>query len=77
MYGRGGKKQEDDKDDHGDQRGRRGAIEGEQGVRSATEIHLCNGKTRKQTRSQNETAKQGHTSMSIKATKLQKNNDTK
>ena len=53
MYGRGKKTREGDRDDHGDQRGPRGAIEGEQGVRSPREIHLGNEKARKQTGRQN------------------------
>ena len=53
MYGRGKKNQKVGRDDHGDQRGPRGAIEGEQGVCTTSKLHLGNEKARKQTGRQN------------------------
>ena len=49
MYGRGKKNREGDRNDHDDQRGPRGAIEGEQGVCSPIKMYLGNENTRKQT----------------------------
>ena len=68
IYGRGEKKQKDDRDDHGDQRGPKGAIEGEQGVRDPIEMQLGNAKARKQAGRQNKSAKQGRSNMSTKTT---------
>jgi len=39
MYDRDKKKQEDDRDDHGDQRGPKGTMEGEQGVRGPIRMY--------------------------------------
>ena len=63
MHGRGEKKQEGDRNDHGGQRGPRGVIEGKQRVHSPGEIRLGNEKARKQTGRQKQTAKQGRTNM--------------
>ena len=49
VYGRGEKKQEVNRDGHGDQRGSRGAIEGEQRVHCTESMCICNKKARKQT----------------------------
>ena len=48
-YGPGEKKQEVDRDGHGDQRGSRETIEGEQGVRCTGTMCLGNEKAGKQT----------------------------
>ena len=71
------KKQDVGRDDHGDQREPRGAIEGDQGVPSSSKMHSNNKKARKQTGKQNETAKQGHANMLIKTTNCRKKSDTK
>ena len=77
MYGRGKKKQEGGRYDHGDQRGARGVIEVEQGVCSPSKMSSNNKKTRKQTGGQNATPKQGHTIMSTNTTKCREKGGTK
>ena len=71
MYGRGEKTQDGDRDDHGDQRGPRGAIEVKQRVCILGGMCLGNKKTRKQTGRQKETAKQGRTNRLYQGHKLQ------
>ena len=63
--------------EHDDQRGPRGAIEGEQGVHNPRRICLDNKKTRKQTGRQNKSSKEARTNMPTKTTNYRIKSDEK